>query len=127
VLSDFATDLTTGRGNDPSRTSCDNKTIACCLQPHRTENFKLSTDPQFVEKVRDIVGLYMAPPERGMALCVNEKSQIQVLGRTQPLLPMRPGQIERRTHDYMCGTAASGGGETPNLAAPLQALAEGRI
>ena len=71
------------------------------LQPHRSETFKLSTDPQFVEKVRDIVGLYMAPPERAVVLCVDEKSQIQALDRTQPLLPMRPGQIERRTHDYV--------------------------
>lgn len=70
------------------------------LQPHRTESFKLSTDPQFVEKVRDIVGLYMAPPEHAMVLCVDEKSQIQALDRTQPLLPLRPGQVERRTHDY---------------------------
>jgi transposase len=73
---------------------------AFCLQPHRKETFKLSTDPRFVEKVRDIVGLYMAPPERAVVLCVDEKSQIQALDRTQPLLPMRPGQIERRTHDY---------------------------
>ena len=70
------------------------------LQPHRSETFKLSNDPLFVEKVRDIVGLYMAPPERALVLCVDEKSQIQALDRTQPLLPMRPGQIERRTHDY---------------------------
>ena len=70
------------------------------LQPHRSETFKLSTDPLFVEKVRDIVGLYMAPPERALVLCVDEKSQIQALDRTQPLLPMRPGQAERRTHDY---------------------------
>ncbi len=70
------------------------------LQPHRTEAFKLSTDPLFVEKVRDIVGLYLSPPERALVLCVDEKSQIQALDRTQPLLPMRPGQIERRTHDY---------------------------
>ncbi len=70
------------------------------LQPHRTETFKLSTDPLFVEKVRDIVGLYMAPPERALVLCVDEKSQIQALDRTQPLLPMRPGQAERRSHDY---------------------------
>jgi transposase len=73
---------------------------AFCLQPHRRETFKLSTDPQFVEKVRDIVGLYMAPPERAVVLCVDEKSQIQALDRTQPLLPMRPGQAERRSHDY---------------------------
>lgn len=70
------------------------------LQPHRVETFKLSTDPFFVEKVRDIVGLYMAPPERALVLCVDEKSQIQALDRTQPLLPMRPGQPERRSHDY---------------------------
>src|SRR5512135_1059284 len=70
------------------------------LQPHRSETFKLSTDPLFVEKVRDIVGLYMAPPDRAIVLCVDEKSQIQALDRTQPLLPLRPGQVERRTHDY---------------------------
>ncbi len=70
------------------------------LQPHRVETFKLSSDPFFVEKVRDIVGLYLAPPERALVLCVDEKSQIQALDRTQPLLPMRPGQAERRTHDY---------------------------
>lgn len=70
------------------------------LQPHRSETFKLSNDPLFVEKVRDIVGLYLSPPERALVLCVDEKSQIQALDRTQPLLPMRPGQAERRTHDY---------------------------
>ena len=70
------------------------------LQPHRSETFKLSTDPDFVAKVRDVVGLYMAPPERARVLCVDEKSQIQALDRTQPLLPMRPGQVERRSHDY---------------------------
>jgi len=70
------------------------------LQPHRSETFKLSPDPQLVEKVRDIVGLYMNPPEHAWVLCVDEKSQIQALDRTQPLLPMRPGQAERRTHDY---------------------------
>ena len=73
---------------------------AFSLAPHRSETFKLSTDPQFVEKVRDIVGLYLDPPERALVLCVDEKSQIQALDRTQPLLPLRPGQIERRTHDY---------------------------
>jgi transposase len=73
---------------------------AFSLQPHRTETFKLSTDPQFVEKVRDIVGLYLDPPEKALVICIDEKSQIQALDRTQPLLPMRPGQIERRTHDY---------------------------
>src|SRR4051794_17977518 len=73
---------------------------AFSLQPHRSETFKLSTDPLFVEKVRDIVGLYLDPPDRAVVLCVDEKSQIQALDRTQPLLPMRPGQAERRTHDY---------------------------
>lgn len=73
---------------------------AFSLQPHRSETFKLSTDPQFIEKVRDIVGLYLDPPDKALVICVDEKSQIQALDRTQPLLPMRPGQIERRTHDY---------------------------
>jgi transposase len=70
------------------------------LQPHRAEAFKLSTDPLFAEKVRDIVGLYLAPPDRALVLCVDEKSQVQALDRTQPLLPLRPGQVERHTHDY---------------------------
>src|SRR4051795_5680846 len=70
------------------------------LQPHRSETFKLSTDPLFIEKVRDIVGLYLSPPDRALVLCVDEKSQVQALDRTQPLLPLRPGQVERRTHDY---------------------------
>ncbi|MGH7311059.1 MAG: IS630 family transposase [Candidatus Rokuibacteriota bacterium] len=74
---------------------------AFSLQPHRTEGFKLSKDPLFIEKVRDIVGLYMNPPDKALVLCVDEKSQIQALDRTQPLLPMRPGQVERRTHDYV--------------------------
>ncbi len=71
------------------------------LQPHRAETFRLSNDPLFVEKVRDIVGLYMNPPNHAVVLCVDEKSQIQALERAQPLLPMRPGQPERRTHDYL--------------------------
>lgn len=70
------------------------------MQPHRSESFKLSPDPQLIEKVRDIVGLYMDPPEHAVVFCVDEKSQIQALDRTQPMLPMRPGQLERRTHDY---------------------------
>ncbi len=70
------------------------------MQPHRTESFKLSPDPQLIEKVRDIVGLYMDPPEHAVVFCVDEKSQIQALDRTQPMLPMCPGQLERRTHDY---------------------------
>lgn len=71
------------------------------LQPHRVTTFKLSKDPLFIEKVRDIVGLYMAPPDRAVVLCVDEKSQIQALDRTQPLLPMRSGHVEARTHDYV--------------------------
>ncbi|MGA3128414.1 MAG: IS630 family transposase, partial [Candidatus Korobacteraceae bacterium] len=74
---------------------------AFSLAPHRAETFKLSKDPLFIDKVRDIVGLYLNPPERALVLCVDEKSQIQALDRTAPLLPMRPGQIERRTHDYV--------------------------
>jgi len=70
------------------------------LQPHRSETFKLSTDPLLIEKVRDIVGLYMQPPTHAVVFCVDEKAQIQALDRTQPVLPMRPGQVERRTHDY---------------------------
>ena len=70
------------------------------LQPHRLETFKPSTDPDFVAKVRDVVGLYMSPPDRAIVLCVDEKSQIQALDRSQPVLPMRPGQAARRTHDY---------------------------
>lgn len=70
------------------------------LQPHRTDTFKLSPDPLLIEKVRDIVGLYINPPDHALILCVDEKTQIQALDRTQPLLPMRPGQLERRTHDY---------------------------
>jgi transposase len=70
------------------------------LQPHRQETFKLSTDPLFVAKTRDIVGLYLDPPTKAMVLCVDEKSQIQALDRTQPLLPLAPGIPDRRTHDY---------------------------
>lgn len=73
---------------------------AFVLQPHRVKTFKLSKDPLFIDKVRDIVGLYLDPPEKALVLCVDEKSQIQALDRTQPVLPMRPGQAERRTHDY---------------------------
>ena len=73
---------------------------AFSLQPHRTKTFKLSTDPLFVDKVRDIVGLYLAPPQRAIVLCVDEKSAIQALDRSQPMLPMRPSQVERRTQDF---------------------------
>lgn len=71
------------------------------LQPHRVETFKLSNDPQFIEKVRDIVGLYLNPPHHALVLCVDEKSQIQALDRTQPVLPLAAGMPERRTHDYL--------------------------
>jgi len=83
-----------------SRSTISRLSRAFALQPHRTEAFKLSTDPLFIEKVRDIVGLYLNPPDRALVMCVNEKAQIQALDRTRPLLPMRPGQAERRTHDY---------------------------
>ena len=73
---------------------------AFALQPHRSETFKLSKDPLFIEKVRDIVGLYLNPPDKALVLCVDEKSQIQALDRSQPILPLRPGHPERRTHDY---------------------------
>jgi transposase len=71
------------------------------LKPHRADTFKLSADPYFVEKVRDVVGLYLSPPERAVVLCVDEKPQVQALDRTQPVLPMAPARTERRTHDYV--------------------------
>jgi len=71
------------------------------LKPHRSEHFKLSPDPQFVDKVRDIVGLYLNPPEAAVVLCVDEKSQIQALERSSPILPLMPGVPERQTHDYV--------------------------
>src|SRR5436309_11861231 len=70
------------------------------LQPHRVENFKFSKDPQFLEKVRDIVGLYLNPPDRAIVLCVDEKSQVQALNRTEPILPLAPGVPARQSHDY---------------------------
>jgi transposase len=70
------------------------------LKPHRVGSFSRSADPQFVEKVIDVVGLYLHPPDNAIVLCVDEKTQVQALDRTQPMLPMRPGQIERHTHDY---------------------------
>jgi transposase len=73
---------------------------AADLKPHRLRHFKISNDPRFAEKVQDVVGLYLDPPDNAMVLSVDEKTQIQALDRTQPLLPMRPGQVERRTHDY---------------------------
>jgi transposase len=83
-----------------SRSSINRIWRAFALAPHRSETFKLSKDPLFIEKVRDIVGLYLNPPDRALVLCVDEKSQIQALDRSQPVLPMRPGQAERRSHDY---------------------------
>ena len=74
---------------------------AFALAPHRSETFKLSTDPHFIDKVRDIVGLYLNPPDRALVLCVDEKPSIQALEGTAPVLPMRPGQLERHTHDYI--------------------------
>jgi transposase len=89
------------------------------LKPHLTETFKLSPDPLFVEKVRDIVGLYVNPPDAALVLCVDEKSQIQALDRTSPVLPLRPGLPERRTHDYVRGG-------TTNLYAALD-VASGHV
>ena len=70
------------------------------LKPWQSDTFKLSEDPLFIDKVRDVVGLYLNPPDKAVVLCVDEKTGIQALDRTQPILPMRPGQVERRTHDY---------------------------
>lgn len=84
-----------------SQTSISKIWRAFGLQPHRAESFKLSTDPQFIEKLRDVVGLYLDPPERAVVLCADEKSQIQALNRFQPILPMMPGTPERRSHDYV--------------------------
>ena len=97
----------TGRGRRwPSGPGCRKSTIGRIwrdfeLKPHLADTFKLSTDPLFVEKVVDVVGLYHNPPERAVVLCVDEKSQIQALDRSQPVLPMMPGMPERRTHDYV--------------------------
>ena len=71
------------------------------LKPHRADGFKLSNDPQFVDKVYDVVGLYLNPPEGAVVLCVDEKSQVQALARSQPAFPMMPGMPEKRTHDYV--------------------------
>jgi transposase len=89
------------REMDVSQTAVSRIWRAFGLQPHRQETFKLSSAPLFVQKVRDIVGLYIDPPLKAMVLCVDEKSQIQALDRTQPILPLAPGIPERRTHDYM--------------------------
>jgi len=89
------------------------------LKPHRVEEFKVSPDPQFIDKVRDVVGLYLNPPEAAVVLCVDEKTQVQALGRTAPILPMMPGTPQRRTHDYRRGG-------TTNLYAALDA-ASGKV
>ncbi len=75
--------------------------LAAGLKPHRIANFKISADPNFAEKVRDVVGLYLSPPDNAVVLSVDEKTQIQALDRTQPMLQLRPGQVQRRTHDYV--------------------------
>ena len=75
--------------------------LAAGLKPHRIENFKISEDPNFADKVRDVVGLYLDPPDNAVVLSVDEKTQIQALDRMQPMLPLRPGQVKRRTHDYV--------------------------
>ena len=106
------------------------------MQPHRQKHFKLSTDPFFVEKVRDIVGLYLNPPDKAMVLCVDEKTQIQALDRTQPLLPMGLGYVEGVTHDYIRhGTTtlfaaldvATGEVLTHDLVAPVSARIRWRL
>ncbi len=89
------------RASGLSQTAVSRIWRAFALQPHRTETFKLSKDPLFIEKVRDIVGLYLQPPERALVLSVDEKSQIQALDRSAPVLPLRPGQPERHAHDYI--------------------------
>lgn len=89
------------------------------LKPHLTETFKLSNDPLFVDKVRDVVGLYLNPPDAALVLCVDEKTQVQALDRTSPVLPLRPGLPERRTHDYVRGG-------TTNLYAALD-VASGKV
>jgi transposase len=83
-----------------SQTSVSKIWRAFQLQPHRCESFTLSKDPYFVEKVHDVVGLYMSPPDNALVFCVDEKSQIQALERSQPILPLRPGSPEKQTHDY---------------------------
>ena len=102
-----------------SRSSVNRIWQAFGLKPHLSETFKLSPDPLFVEKVRDIVGLYVNPPEAALVLCVDEKTQVQALDRTAPILPLRPGLPERATHDYVRGG-------TTNLYAALD-MASGKV
>jgi transposase len=89
-----------GKNSGLSRSTVGRIWKAFRLKPHLSETFKLSSDPLFIEKVRDVVGLYLDPPEKAVVLCVDEKSQVQALDRSQPVLPMMPGMPERRTHDY---------------------------
>ena len=97
---DALVDTVDGRASGVSQDAVWRTWQAFSLQPHRQEKLKLSSDPQFIEKVYDICGLYLNPPERAVVLCVDEKSQIQALDRTAPILPMLPGTPERATHDY---------------------------
>lgn len=92
---------TMARGHGVSAATVQRIWRAHGLQPHRVETFKLSRDPDFVRKLRDVVGLYLNPPDKALVLCVDEKSQIQALDRTQPSLPLRPGLAARQTHDYV--------------------------
>jgi transposase len=107
------------RATDLSQTAVSRIWRAFGLQPHQHETFKLSTDPYFVEKVRDVVGLYLDPPDRAVVLSVDEKTQVQARDRTRPVLPMTPGQAERGTHDYV----------RPGTTSPFAALdvATGRV
>jgi hypothetical protein len=91
-----------GRNLQLCQLSCSNRPLATrnLFFVSVRENFELSTDPLLIDKVRDIVGLYMDPPQGALVLCVGEKSQIQALSRSQPIVPLHPGQLERRTHDY---------------------------
>ncbi len=107
------------RATGMSRSSVNRIWQAFGLKPHLSETFKLSPDPLFVEKVRDIVALYVNPPEAALVLCVDEKTQVQALDRTAPILPLRPGLPERATHDYVRGG-------TTNLYAALD-MASGRV
>ena len=103
-------DAADGRGDGPEPDGDQSDLRAFGLRPHRQETWKLSKDPLFIEKVRDIVGLYLDPPERAVVLCVDEWSQIQALDRSAPVLPMLPGTPARATHDYKRnGTSSSSG------------------
>src|SRR5258708_18101707 len=89
-----------GRATGMSQTAISKIGRAFGLKPHRVEDFKLSPDPLFIDKVRDVVGLYLNPPDAAVVLCVDEKTQVQALDRSAPILPMLPGTPARQTHDY---------------------------